>query len=297
MLELRPGEPPTEPRDAATVVVVRSAAGRVAAGADRAPDLEVFCVRRHTASAFLGGAVVFPGGKLDAADLAPAWAAGRARPIGARAAALSTPRSGEGAESAALGLGLAVCACRETLEEAGILATVPALDGGAVEALRGAAAGRFAEALEEAGALVLDTAALVPFARWVTPAVERRRYDTRFYLLPLPPGQVGAHDTHETTQSLWATPAAVIAGHLAGELWLAPPTLRTLELLATVADVAGATALAERQDLRPVCPEFVPADTPLLVLPGDPLHSARERLVAGPSRFALRDARFVSEEA
>ncbi|MCC6523714.1 MAG: hypothetical protein IT373_13745 [Polyangiaceae bacterium] len=296
MLELRPGEPAAEPRDAATVIVVRSAARTGAAAAAPGADLEVFCVRRHTASAFLGGAVVFPGGKLDAADLAPGWAAGRARPVGARAMELSTPRAGGGAD-AALGLGLAVCACRETLEEAGILASVPALDAHAVEALRGAAAGRFAEALEEAGALVLDTAALVPFARWVTPTVERRRYDTRFYLLPLPPGQVGAHDTHETTQSLWASPAAVIAGHLAGELWLAPPTLRTLELLATVADLAGATALAKRQSLRPVCPEFVPADTPLLVLPGDPLHTEREPLVAGPSRFALRDARFVSEEA
>jgi hypothetical protein len=97
--------------------------------------------------------------------------------------------------------------------------------------------------------------------------------------------------------SFWARPADVLARSARGDIFLAPPTTRTLELLADVPSVAAALALAAEQSLLPICPLFVPdARAPFLALPGDPQHPVRERRVAGPTRFVLRGARFVSEE-
>src|SRR5262249_2792311 len=136
-----------------------------------------------------------------------------------------------------------------------------------------------------------------PWARWITPEAESRRFDARFFLLELPLGQVGRHDEHETTMSFWARPAGILDRAARGEIFLAPPTTRTLELLAGEADVASALVLAGGQSLRPICPSFVPdASAPFLALPGDPEHPVRERRVAGPTRFVLREGRFVSEE-
>lgn len=153
-----------------------------------------------------------------------------------------------------------------------------------------------AQALAQRG-LLLDVAALRPFARWVTPEAEPRRYDAFFFLLRLPEGQVGESDLGETTHGFWATPAEVLRRFVAGSLMLAPPTLRCLELLAAEASIEAAFALAERQTLLPVCPQFLPgADPPALVLPGDPAHAIAERRVEGQSRFVLREGRFLSEE-
>ncbi|MCU0681926.1 MAG: hypothetical protein MUF34_06655 [Polyangiaceae bacterium] len=140
-------------------------------------------------------------------------------------------------------------------------------------------------------------AALRPFARWVTPEAEPRRYDAFFFLLRLPEGQQGESDLGETTHGFWATPAEVLRRFVAGSLMLAPPTLRCLELLAAEASIEAAFALAERQTLLPVCPQFLPgADPPALVLPGDPAHAIAERRVEGQTRFVLREGRFWSEE-
>src|SRR5690349_12997588 len=92
MLDLDPKRTGVAPRPAATLVVVRDAAAGV----------EVFCVERHPKSGFLGGAIVFPGGKVDPADASEAWA--------------QVSDGGEGEDRAHR-----VAACREALEEAAIL--------------------------------------------------------------------------------------------------------------------------------------------------------------------------------
>jgi 8-oxo-dGTP pyrophosphatase MutT (NUDIX family) len=282
MLELdskRALQDAVSPTDAATLLVVR----------DQRVGLEVFCVRRHAKSAFMGGAVVFPGGKLDPGDR-PRLAHPEAPPSAIH------PRALRFADDAEHAHGLAVCACRESLEEAALLPSLPPLRDAAVRALRDrlAAGGDFAQLLDEAQA-TLDLASLGPFARWVTPAAEQRRYDARFFMTPLPEGQRGEHDAHETTHSVWTTPARMVDAFMAGDVFLAPPTLRCLELLAGVADVASALALCAEQSLLPICPTFVAGDPPMLIIAGDPLHDVTEARVAGPTRFVLRDGKFVSQ--
>src|ERR1700691_5318350 len=98
MLDLDPSPTGVPPKDAATLVVVR----------DGAAGLEVFCVERQKVG-FLGGAIVFPGGKLDPGDLDPAWAEQTSSPPARSSADDRTRR------------GLGVAACREALEEAAIL--------------------------------------------------------------------------------------------------------------------------------------------------------------------------------
>jgi 8-oxo-dGTP pyrophosphatase MutT (NUDIX family) len=282
LLEFDINRKTSEPRDAATVIVVR----------DGAEGLEVFCVRRHAKSAFMGGALVFPGGKVDPSDLDPGWETAATAPDG---------RVREMASEQTSALGLCVAACRETLEEGRILPATPGTAGAELDTIAAelAAGTRFLEILVRRGKRIA-LGQLVPFARWVTPEAESRRFDARFFLLPLPEGQEGRHDDHETTMSIWARPKDVLDAAAEGRFFLAPPTSRTLELLAGERDVHAALDLARRQSLRPICPQFVPGDgetPPFIALPGDPAHSVRERRIDGPSRYVLRDGRFASEDA
>jgi len=290
MLDLDPTREATPPRDAATLVVLRE--GKAGP--------EVFCVERQRVG-FLGGAIVFPGGKVDPADLDSAWAA-LVTPPSARCAEL--------AETPARVQALAVAACREALEEAAILPLAgAALDHATRLAWRARlmrtkdkpAETTLLALVEEAGAK-LDLSRLHPLARWVTPVTETRRFDTSFFLHVADENLTGAHDDHETTASFWATPAEVLRRFDAGQLQLAPPTHRTLEQLATAADTAAAVALAAASSLESICPKLVRqadtrGETAALVLPGDPEHPLRHAVVAGRSRYVLRGDRFVPEDA
>jgi 8-oxo-dGTP pyrophosphatase MutT (NUDIX family) len=290
MLDLDPTRAAVPPRDAATLVVVR----------DGAAGLEVFCVERQKVG-FLGGAVVFPGGKVDAADLDPAWGA-----------LCTAPRAPAGSTEAdvATWRGLGVAACREALEEAAILPLAgDALDHATLLRWRTRLARKrggppaettLAALLAQAGAK-LELAALRPMARWITPVAESRRFDTRFFLYVADARLTGAHDDHETTASFWATPADVIRRFEAGALQLAPPTHRTLEQLAAAGDAASAVAMAEAACLDPICPQLVKhvdarGETVALVLPGDPEHEVRQVRSPGKSRYVMRGDRFLPED-
>ncbi len=287
MLDLDLKRQVVAPRDAATLVLVRDAAD----AADATGGVEVFCVERHKKSGFMGGALVFPGGKLDDADKDDHWRA------------LSTPprpTRSPVAEDDAMLRALLVAACRESLEEAAILPVDGALTHAELLDLRARAAAKTAtlDTLLCARGLRLDLAALRVFARWITPEAEARRFDTRFVMAAAPTGQPGAHDDRETVSSFWARPAAVLERFLAGAVQLAPPTHRTLDLLRTCANAAAALAWCETQVPLPVCPKLVPyGETMALVLPGDPQHDVRERRMPGTSRFVLRGERWLPEDA
>lgn len=284
MLDLDPTREAAKARDAATLVVVRDA---------RDGGIEVFCVERQKVG-FLGGAIVFPGGKLDAADMDAGWAGAATAPL--------TPRTPIADDEATL-RGLAVAACREALEEAAILPLVGTQlmhDELLAWRKRVAAGDSLLSLLTSRGAR-LDLAALHPMARWVTPVAESRRFDTRFFLYVAEAALTGAHDDHETTASFWAAPAEVLRRFVASTLQLAPPTHRTLEILATVSDARAAVALADASCLDPVCPRLVThrdgrGDTLGLALPGDPEHEVREARSPGHSRYVLRGDRFLPED-
>ncbi len=279
MLDLDVNREAVAPRDAATLVLVR----------DTPSGLEVFCVERHEKSGFMGGALVFPGGKLDLADQAAEWTRLTSAPRPTR-----TPVASDDAMLRAL----LIAACRESLEEAAILPVEGELRHAELLELRARAAAKtasLASLLTQRG-LRLDLGALRVFARWITPIAEGRRFDTRFVMAAAPAGQPGAHDERETVSSFWARPADVLARFDAGEVQLAPPTHRTLDLLRGCATAAAALAWCEEQDLSPICPRLVPqGDTMALALPGDPEHEVREARVAGTSRFVLRGERWLPE--
>lgn len=280
MLDLDDKRVPVTPKDAATLLVVRNA---------EAQGIEIFCVRRHAKSAFMGGVVVFPGGKLDEDDRADALVERSDGPH---------PRATTFADDDRHAHALAICACREALEEAAILPALPPPDAEQLEAMRKTheAKGDFAALLDDAD-VALTTSRLVPFARWITPTAEARRYDARFFVTTLPAGQAGKHDDRETTSSVWATPERILDAFLAGDLFLAPPTVRALEILGEAANTDAALELCDRQSLLPICPELVSVKPPTLALPGDPDHSVADLRVSGPTRFVMRDGKFISENS
>jgi len=269
MLDLDPARDGPPPREAATLLLLR----------DGERGLEVFCVERNKKSRFLGGAIVFPGGRVEEHDADDAWSA----LVNDPAAALRA---------------LGVAACRETLEEAALLlADAPVADDEvlALRARQSDDAGALRAFLRERG-LKLDLRALVPLSRWITPKVESRRFDARFFVARAPIGQRGAHDMTETMASFWGTPRAILDRFDRSEIQLAPPTHRTLETLAECNDVEAALAMARGACQDPICPELVRQDDTLaLVLPGDLDHSVREARIPGTSRYVLRDTHWRPE--
>jgi 8-oxo-dGTP pyrophosphatase MutT (NUDIX family) len=285
VLDLDPNRGGPLARDASTLIVARDAAGG---------GIEVFCVERQKAG-FLGGVVVFPGGKLDASDLDPGWEGFCTPPLRTR-----TPIA---VDAAAL-RGLAIAACREALEEAAILPVVGPHPTHAELLEWRTALARGTETLRPLLATRgrrLDLGSLHALARWVTPVAEARRFDTRFFLYVSDGATTGAHDDYETTASFWATPSDVLERYASRALVLAPPTHRTLQVLAGARNTADAVAIAAASCLEPICPRVVTqreagGDTVAIVLPGDPEHDVRAVRVPGPSRYVLRSGRFWPED-
>ncbi|HEX2189898.1 MAG TPA: NUDIX domain-containing protein [Longimicrobiaceae bacterium] len=213
------GWEPVPPRPAATVVLLREAAG----------GPEALLLRRHRRSGFAADAWVFPGGVVDPGDRDPALAAWLDGPDPAGWAArlgLDDPAEAQGYVAAAL---------REAFEETGILLARP--DGAAPEALEAARrtllageAGLREVAEERAARLAGD--ALVYLAHWITPEPEPRRYDTRFFAARVSPGAECTVHEREMTDAVWMAPAVAVARFHAGEMKMLPPTVRTLARLA-----------------------------------------------------------------
>ncbi len=172
-------------------------------------------LERHLDSDFVGGAYVFPGGKVDNTDchLPPDLWFGIDPEVEA-------PRFGV---DPSVALGLYVAAARETLEEAGVLlgttATMPADRPGHDDSL---------EAWLRDHHVKLDLGKLAPWSWWVTPEGVHRRFDTKFFAAVAPPEQDARHDGAETTASMWITPSDAISRARAGEVVIILPTRRNL---------------------------------------------------------------------
>ncbi|WP_326646543.1 NUDIX domain-containing protein [Streptosporangium sp. NBC_01755] len=227
---------PVPARDAATVVILREDADQV----------EVYLIRRKASMAFAAGAYVFPGGSVDPRDTDQeiTWA-------GPSPAAWGEIFRAD--EQTARGL---VCAAvRETFEESGVLLAGPSAEsvvadttGDDWEADRLALIDRtlsFADLLGGRG-LVLRSDLLRPWAHWITPEVENKRFDTRFFVAALPPGQLTRDVGGEADQVVWVRPADALDQGRAGQIFLMPPTCRTLTELCAYEKVSE-TLAAERE--------------------------------------------------
>jgi 8-oxo-dGTP pyrophosphatase MutT (NUDIX family) len=187
------------------------------------PGIEVFMLRRTLSAVFGSGMYVFPGGRVETTD-------------------------GDDIDRAHR-----LAAIRECFEEAGVLlAHTPdtfetIADGHPALAARAGVHDGSVDLLTLCAEHGLEPAIeqLVWVAHWITPKGEgARRFDTRFYLVPAPPGQSSAHDDNETIASLWVRPAEALHRQAAGELTMMAPTISNLGFLTQFDVVADAMATA-----------------------------------------------------
>lgn len=261
-----------EIRDASTVLLLR----------DGDDGLEVFMVRRHLNSDFVGGAYVFPGGAVDPED---------ASDLSALVDGLSAERADEilGVERA---LRFFVAGVREVFEEAGILLAYDR-EGRWVEAWDRAEISRFEEHRRRLNAreatmtdvcreegLRIAADRLVFFSHWITPPGPPRRFDTRFFLAAMPEFQDGLHDDNETVDSMWVRPADALRLAEAGEVQIIFPTARSLEAVAQHETVADAlTSAAARTGVPVTRPKVVRDPQGIrVIIPGDPGYDEAEEV-------------------
>lgn len=246
-----------EPIPAATLILMRPSVGG-------APEL--LMMERSGTMAFAAGALVFPGGRIDADDHVVA-----------------------GRHSGVPDAAARIAAIRETIEETGIAPAMNPQPGEAeAKAMRAELAGGalFSVLLETSG-IALDLDALTPFARWCPNFRETRRFDTFFYLAEPPPGAHAASaDDTESVHAFWASAAFVLAEIEAGRAHAIFPTRRNLERLAGFASIDEARADAARHPVRQITPWVEQrGGAPHVCIPDDlgypvtsePLETARRR--------------------
>jgi 8-oxo-dGTP pyrophosphatase MutT (NUDIX family) len=198
---------------AATILILR----------DGPHGLEVLMVERHANIGFAGGALVWPGGKIDPADYDSGWMEA------------STQQDIHDEDERAARIG----AIREAYEECGLL--LATRDDHPVGAKANSLTDMRArvdkdatlfQPLVRAHGLTLCTHDLHPFARWIPPPALHKRFDTRFYLARLPNGQVPVQDGTEAVAIIWIRPQDALDQLAAGTRKIIFPTARNLELLA-----------------------------------------------------------------
>jgi 8-oxo-dGTP pyrophosphatase MutT (NUDIX family) len=127
------------------------------------------------------------------------------------------------------------------------------------------------ELREEAAIALQDPDALVKFSRWITPAEVRIRFDTHFFLAPLPSGQEPRVDGEECVDLGWFSPRAALDAHHAGEIVLVFPTIKHLEQLSGFSSVDVLLEHARERDVQPVQPKVIlEGEVARVLLPGDP---------------------------
>jgi 8-oxo-dGTP pyrophosphatase MutT (NUDIX family) len=141
-------------------------------------------------------------------------------------------------------------------------------EGEGQEALRAAG---LRELDEEAGIRLAGPEELVPFSRWITPAQVKIRFDTWFYLAPLPPAASPRVDGAEVVDLRWYEPEAALDASAAGDLFLVFPTIKHLEQLSQFRSADELLAYARDKEIRPVEPRVIlSGEQARVVLPGEP---------------------------
>ncbi len=257
------------PKKAATVILLR----------DKEPGgLEVFLLKRHEKSSFMGGNFVYPGGRVDREDgsleicsFSKGVTFDEAQKI---FAATTSPE-----ESFAYW----IAAIRELFEEAGVLLAYDQKDNLFQIKNRDEQEKwlQYRESLQKGKISICEMAQrekllfaldqLHYYAHWITPEARPERFDTRFFLARYPSGQEASHDQKETTAGIWITPRKALEENLKGEVVLSPPTLKTLEDLSRFNTIDEIFNSVKQKDIRPILPLLTKISSgPLIVFPWDP---------------------------
>ncbi|WP_163512303.1 NUDIX hydrolase [Fodinicola acaciae] len=252
-------------RDAVTVILLR----------DGRRGLETYLLRRQGSMKAFGGMTVFPGGTVDPADIGAVDVPWSGPPAVEWTASLSADEP--------LARGLIAAAVRETFEESGVLLAGPD-DETVVGDTSTPEWQEAARALENRGTSLTELLTrhglriradlLRPWSHWLTPEVEIRRFDTRFLLAALPPGQRTGAVAAEASDVAWVRPADAIAELDAGERIMVPPTAYTLLDLAEFATAADALKAAEGRHIERITPQLHPTESGAFrfVTPEDPAY-------------------------
>ena len=248
-----PPESPALAHPSATLVLMR-------AGADA---LEVLLLRRVRTSGFVPGAFVFPGGRVDPDDALPPLLDRLDGLTAERAAA----RLGLGPEAEPPAIAYYVAALREAFEETGLLV---GRDRGGLPAR--CAAGdpttrkllsklradedRFPSVLDRLGCR-MEGGAVEYIGHWITPVVEPRRYDTRFFAAAVSQGQEALIHEAELSEAVWLTPAEALELNVRGALPMVFPTIRTLESLLAFDAPKGVLEAFRDREIPTILPKLV----------------------------------------
>jgi 8-oxo-dGTP pyrophosphatase MutT (NUDIX family) len=257
------------PKKAATVILLRN---------KEPQGFEIFLLKRHEKSSFMGGNFVYPGGRVDRDD---------------GSLKICTLSKGITFEEAQKILGGTfspeesfahwIAAIRELFEEAGVLLAYD--QKGNLFQLRNRDEREkflhYRESLQKSGSTICEMAQkekllfaldlLHYYAHWITPEARSERFDTRFFLARYPLGQEASHDQKETTAGAWITPQKALEENLKGEVVLSPPTLKTLEDLSRFKTIEEIFASLRNREIRHILPVLTKISSgPLIIFPWDP---------------------------
>jgi 8-oxo-dGTP pyrophosphatase MutT (NUDIX family) len=264
------------PKKAATVILLRD---------NLAEGFEVFLLKRHEKSSFMGGNFVYPGGKADREDESLELCS-YSRGITFEDAHRIFGRTLSPEESFAHW----IAGIRELFEEAGILLAYDH-KGNPFEYINEEDRRRFIDyrdqlqkgkrtiyqiAKESNIHLALDQ--LHYYAHWITPEARSERFDTRFFLARHPEGQEASDDQKETMEGIWLSPQRALQENSRGKMALSPPTLKTMEDLSNYKTIEEVFDSLKEKDIQPILPILTKiSNEPTILLPEDSEYEVFER--------------------
>ena len=257
------------PKNAATIILLR----------DKEPEgVEVFLLRRHEKSSFMGGNFVYPGGRVDRDD--------GSLEIGSLSKGITFDEAQKilgGTISPEESFAHWIAGIRELFEEAGVLLAYDQ-KGNLFQIKNRNEQEKFSNyrtLLQKCGITICQMAQeekllfaldqLHYYTHWITPEAGSERFDTRFFLARYPLGQEASHDQKETTAGIWVTPKKALEENLKGETILSPPTLKTLEDLSrfkSIDEIFSSLKEREIQSILPILTKI--SNNPLIIFPWDP---------------------------
>jgi 8-oxo-dGTP pyrophosphatase MutT (NUDIX family) len=257
------------PKNAATVILLKN---------KKSKGFEVFLLKRHEKSSFMGGNFVYPGGRVDRDD--------GSLEICSFSKGITFDEAHKilgGTTSPEESFAHWIAAIRELFEEAGVLLAYDQ-EGNLFQIKNRDEREKFLhyrESLQKSGLTICEMAQkekllfaldqLHYYAHWITPEARSERFDTRFFLARYPLGQEASHDQKETTAGIWITPQKALEENLKGEVFLSPPTLKTLEDLSRFKTIDEVFTSLKNIKIRPILPILTKITSgPLIIFPWDP---------------------------